>query len=125
MKRQDTHAENNVHNEGSAVMIPWQCFTKQNQKMCSCTIISRDYVLVRSSCFNNGEPGEVQVHAGASNSFNSDQIVHASLLATSEPPPEGVVALKLEPQLNFNEYVSEQATESSFLSFSSNQSMVH
>ena len=74
--------------------------------MCSCTIVSQDYVLARSSCIRNGTAGKVQVHAGAFNSSNANQIVDASLLATSEPPPEGVVALKLDAQLNFNEKVS-------------------
>ena len=74
--------------------------------MCSCTIVSQDYVLARSSCIKNGTTGKVQVHAGALNSSNANQIVGASLLATSEPPPEGVVALKLDVQLSFNEYVS-------------------
>ena len=75
--------------------------------MCSCTIVSQDYLLARSSCIRNGTTGTLQVHAGALNSSNANQIIGASLLATSKPPPEGVVALKLDVQLSFTEYVSE------------------
>ena len=90
---------------GQAEVIPWQWFAKQQEQMCCGTVVSQDYVLARSSCINNSK---VQVHAGAFNANSANQTVNASLLVTSKPPPEGVVALQLDPPLSFNEHVSAQ-----------------
>ena len=46
-----------------------------------------------------------QIHAGASHADNADQIVAAVVLSTAEPPPEGIMVLKLNEQLKFNNHV--------------------
>ena len=48
----------------------------------------------------------IEVHAGATNGGNAGQIMRASILNTTEPPPDGVVALKLDNELEFNSAVS-------------------
>lgn len=73
--------------------------------MCSCTIISKSYVLARSSCIQDKKQS-IQVHAGASNETNAEQIVGASVLETPEPTPPGIVGIKLDTELNFTNRVS-------------------
>ena len=74
--------------------------------MCSCTILTENYILARSACISSTQTGKIQVHAGASDAANADQVVDACLLDTAERPPEGVVVLLLAKNLTFDANVS-------------------
>ena len=41
----------------------------------------------------------IEAYAGATNAGNVGQIVRASVLNTTEPPPKAIVALKLDKKL--------------------------
>ena len=73
--------------------------------MCSCTIISKSYVLAKRSCIQDVQQS-IQVHAGASNETDAEQIVGASVLQTPEPTPPGIVGIKLDTDLKFTKRVS-------------------
>ena len=86
--------------------VPWRCFAKnETGQVCSCTIISKNFVLAKSTCVQ-GAQGSIQVHVGASNKTNAEQIVGASLLEASEPAPPGIVGIKLAAELKFSSRVS-------------------
>ena len=85
---------------------PWRCFAKtENGQVCSCTIISKDFVLAKSSCIQNPTQS-IQVHAGATNETNAEQIVGAAVLEAPEPTPLGIVGIKLTTGLKFSRRVS-------------------
>ena len=84
-------------------VFPWRCFTKTQAIKCSCASRTDIYVLARTECLGGGDP--VDIHAGASYEDNADQIVRASFLNASGTP-EGMVVLKLEKKLSFNDRVS-------------------
>ena len=49
---------------------------------------------------------KIEVHAGATHPDNADQIVPATVLKTDEPVPEGIIVLKLDQPLKFDNNVS-------------------
>ena len=87
--------------------VPWRCYAKQGARLCSCTILSKGCVIARSSCIQNAT-GDIKVFTGAlSTGDEADQIVNASVLSSTEPPPEGVVALRLRWPLEMNNRVKQ------------------
>ena len=88
-------------------LVSWRCFLRKNDTMCSCTILNEEYVLARSACVERANTtGKFQIHAGASYEDNADQIVPATILNTTDPPPKGIVVLKLDTPLKFDDNVS-------------------
>ena len=102
----------NANTDGGVInavgLVPWRCFAKTNGTMCSCTVLAKTWVMVKSSCIEPDDGAFVEVHAGGTTESNVEQVVGATIFSPPEPSPKGVRFLQLSTSLRYTAKVSFQ-----------------